>query len=148
MFLLRNITGTDQLHSFGHLSEIVRTFGICSHDDYQNYPERPTDDTFNRARPYRHLKFIKIPINIDNIKSQLVDETPLLLGLPIYSNFLKTETEPKLTISNQDDILLGGFCGIIVGFQETDQHFIVLTTKGKRWGDRGYIFIPYQQIIK
>ena len=147
MFLLKNVIGSEQLHSFGHLSEIIRKFGICSENDYSNYPERPNDDTFMLANPYRHMKLINIPLDIDIIKSKLAKETPLLIGMPIYSNFLKTETEPKLTISNHDDILLGGLCGVIVGYQDTDNHFIVLTTKGKRWGDRGYIFIPYKEVL-
>ncbi len=147
LYLLKNVAGTSQLHSFGHLSEIIRNFGICSHDDFLNYQERPSDETFRLARPFRHIKFMTVPVVLDNIKRLLANETPLLLGMPVYSNFLKTETEPRLTLSNNDDILLGGFCGLIVGYQETDRHFIVMTTKGKRWGDRGYIFIPYQQII-
>ncbi len=147
LYLLKNVAGTSQLHSFGHLSEIIRNFGICSHDDFLNYQERPSDETFRLARPFRHIKFMTVPVVLDNIKSLLANETPLLLGMPVYSNFLKTETDPRLTLTNNDDILLGGFCGLIVGYQETDCHFIVMTTKGKRWGDRGYIFIPYQQII-
>ncbi len=148
MYLLKHVIGSQQLHSFGHLSEVIRKFGICSENDYVNYPEQPNDETFMLANPYRHIKLINIPLDITKIKTALAKETPLLLGMPIYSNFLKTETDPKLTLSNSDDILLGGFCGVIVGYQETDHHFIVLTTKGKRWGDRGYVFIPYGQIIK
>ena len=81
------------------------------------------------------------------IKNYLSREIPLIIGMPIYSNFLKTQSNPKLTLTNEDDILLGGFVGIIVGYQEVDQHFIVKTTKGKRWGERGYVFIPYKQIL-
>ena len=147
MFLLKNVIGSEQLHSFGHLSEIIRKFGICSENDYSNFPERPNDETFMLANPYRHMKLINIPLDLDTIKAKLAKETPMLIGMPIYSNFLKTETDPKLTISNNDDILLGGLCGVIVGYQDTDNHFIVLTNKGKRWGDRGYIFIPYKEVL-
>ena len=147
LYLLEKVIGTTQLHSFRHVSDIIKQFGICAETDYQTYPEGPSDETYQIASPYRHLRFILLANDISLIKQYLAKECALLIGFPIYSNFLKTETNPKLTISNPDDILLGGGCGLIVGYQESDEHLIIQTTKGKRWGDRGIIFMPYQELL-
>ena len=146
-YLLRNVIGSYQLHSFTNIAYIIKQFGICSENDYQCYPERPLDETFHIANPYRHIHFNNILLDINIIKDYLTKDQVLLVGIPIYSNFLKTETNPKLSLSDNDDILLGGFCGLIVGYQNTDDHFIIQTSKGKRWGNRGYIFVPYKQLL-
>ena len=147
-YLLKNVIGTYQLHSFSHVSHVIRKFGICAESDYTNYPERPCDITFHRANAFRHMRFNRLDVNLDILKTYLTKDKPLILGLPIYSNFLKTESHPKLSLTNEDDILLGGLVGVIIGYQEADQHFIVRTSKGRRWGERGDIFIPYAYLLE
>ena len=38
---------------------------------------------------------------------------------------------------------MGGFCGLIVGFIENESKFIVMTARGKKWGQDGFIYISY-----
>ena len=63
--------------------------------------------------------------------------------MPVYDNFINTKTEKIMKSPENKNEIIGGFCGIIVGFIEKDKHYIVMTVKGSDWGDNGFIFIPY-----
>lgn len=137
-YMLKFSIGVDQLHSFGHVSQAISRFGICSAGDYKG--NHPTDEVFELALPYRHIRLI--PVQIEETTSVLRNGHVILLGMPVYSSFMKTQTDPVLT-TDPDDFLLGGLCGIIVGYTEREQHYTVMVCRGKGWGARGYIQVPY-----
>jgi hypothetical protein len=137
-YMLKFSIGVDQLHSFGHVSQAISRFGICSTGDYKG--NHPTDEVFELALPYRHIRLL--PVQIEETTSVLRNGHVILLGMPVYSSFMKTQTDPVLT-TDPDDFLLGGLCGIIVGYTEREQHYTVMVCRGKGWGARGYIQVPY-----
>ena len=164
-YFLEKSIGATQLHSFQHLSEIIKSFGIAGEAECRNNQQKspiPTDDLLDSARKYRHiqLKIVEATVGggretlldqpnyIDAIKANLQEEKVVLMGMPWYSNFLKSRNMPTLSIPTRDDFILGGFCGIIVGFIEKDRQWIVATCRGQDWGDHGYIYLPYHVLTK
>lgn len=161
-YFLETSIDSVQLHSFHHLSEVIKNFGICSETECRGDQQRssgPTDDLLESARKYRHIQLkIMEPIVTDDdvanfnyvsiIKHTLLEGKVVLLGMPWYSNFLKSQEMPALSLPTPDDFIQGGFCGVVVGFIDKDQQWIVATCRGKSWGDHGYIYLPYHVLTK
>ena len=156
-YFLAHSVGATQLHSFQHLSEVIKAFGICDtagcRDDQQR-ADGPSDQLIESARKYRHVQLRIVASDLAEtesthvsyrtvIKQQLLAGQVVLFGMPWYSNFLKSREMPALSLPSPADFTVGGFCGVIVGFIEKDQQWIVATCFGTDWGDHGYIYVPY-----
>jgi hypothetical protein len=161
-YFLDNSVGANQLHSFQHLSEVIKSFGICGDSECrtdQQVGNGPSDTLIESARKYRHLQLKIMEPDMSQgdmlpasytkrIIEKLLAGKVVLIGMPWYSNFLKSQDMPALSLPTINDFIQGGFCGVIVGFIDKDQQWIVATCQGRDWGDHGYIYLPYNVLIQ
>ena len=71
------------------------------------------------------------------------------MGFSVYSSFesptvARTGIMPYPNTSREQ--LLGGHAVLIVGYNKTNNTFIVRNSWGQNWGDRGYFYMPFQVI--
>ena len=130
--------GTCQLHSFDHVMQVIQKYGLQEDGSSRQLPL--SDVLLTEALSFRHIGLCEL--GIDDIVATLHTDQIILLGMPVYTSFVKTQIIPQLEI-NEDDRLLGGFCGIIVGYNNRNMYYNVMTCCGRDWGERGYIQIPY-----
>ena len=74
---------------------------------------------------------------------------PVIVGFSVYSSFesptvARTGIMPYPNTSREQ--LLGGHAVLIVGYNKTNNTFIVRNSWGQNWGDRGYFYMPFQVI--
>lgn len=74
---------------------------------------------------------------------------PVIVGFSVYSSFesatvARTGKMPYPNTSRER--LLGGHAVLIVGYNKTNNTFIVRNSWGTSWGDRGYFYMPFQVI--
>jgi len=141
-----------QLHSFKHIFLIIKTFGFCSENDFITPSDiseidTPSEEAYITAKKYKSINVMRVLNNLDHIKQILSNDEIILLGMPIFSNFLSSRTSANLSAPEVNDIEIGGISGIIVGYLENKQTFIVLLSKGKYWGDKGFIYVSYDYIV-
>lgn len=146
-YYLSRYKGLHNRHSFKEIESVITKFGLSNKNDYDQLIDvtKPSDEIYNKSLPYRHLKFNFI--KPDDIKKILINGDSVLLGMGIYNNFMDTRNSNTLSTPDEKDEIIGGFCGLIVGFIEKDKKYIVMTVKGKSWGDNGFIFIPYDMLF-
>ena len=141
-----------QLHSFKHIFSIIKTFGFCSENDFLtpsdiNEIEHPSEEAYISAKKYKSINVMRVVNDLNLIKKILSNDEIILLGMPIFSNFLSSRTSGNVNVPDVNDIEVGGISGIIVGYLDNKQKFIVLLSKGKYWGDKGFIYVSYDYII-
>lgn len=131
-------------HSIFDIQNIISKFGICTKNDYNDINMELNETIVKIAHPYRHIKFRKVENDNRLIKQKLKNGQVVIIGLPVNGIFYKTGSNPNLQNPNNDDKkIVGGFCGLIVGFIENESKFIVMTARGKKWGQDGFIYISY-----
>lgn len=74
---------------------------------------------------------------------------PVVIGFDVYSSFesanvTQTGMMPYPDVSKEK--LLGGHCVLLVGYNNSTQHFIARNSWGSNWGAQGYFYMPYQVI--
>jgi C1A family cysteine protease len=97
-------------------------------------------------------KYIYTFINQDllSLKSCLVtNNVPIVFGFLVYNSFLSsavamTGIVPMPNLNTE--ILQGGHCTLIVGYDDSKQWFICANSWGTGWGDKGYFYMPYNYI--
>lgn len=79
----------------------------------------------------------------------LTNGYPVVVGFLVYSSFMSSSVMRTGIMpypNTRSEKLLGGHAVLLVGYDNTNQRFIVKNSWGQGWGDRGYFYMPYQVI--
>ena len=83
---------------------------------------------------------------INNIKSCIRNQKPVLIAIALYDSFVSKETGKtgKILMPNMTtEKSVGGHELCLIGYDDTKQQFIVRNSWGTQWGDKGFCYIPY-----
>ena len=139
--------------SFQYLFTVIREVGVCSEKNYSSNIENiqngiPTYDHYCHSQIYKYMKYYKLDLNHDKIKAILANGKIIMLGMPVYTSFMKTRTNIDLELPSDQDIYIGGLSGVIVGYNEKKKIYIVQIHRGRYWGNEGSIHLPYEYVEK
>jgi C1A family cysteine protease len=74
---------------------------------------------------------------------------PVVVGFDVYSSFQSASVARTGVMpypNTKTEKLLGGHAVLIVGYNKTNNTFIVRNSWGTGWGDKGYFYMPFQVI--
>ena len=131
----------------------LKTYGICSETDWPyditKFAIQPSETCYNNAKKYYLIDALNINNDLNSIKTCLINNEPIALGIQIYNSFETKSVQlsglPPMPSSN--DISLGGHAVVLCGFDDTKQLFILRNSWGINWGDKGYFYLPYNYIL-
>ena len=136
-------------------------------------PEWATYESTPRSR---RIVYRRVPQTLEALKYCLTHELPVACGLSVYTTFESSVTRrtgqvalpacaqdlaevpvvpPKdegngnasTNTDNDDDAHLGGHAVVLVGYDDTEQQFIIRNSQGASWGANGYGFVPYSYVL-
>lgn len=87
---------------------------------------------------------------LNDIKNALALQYPVIIGLQAYTSF---ESDVALSSGNipmpdtQNEILLGGHCVLLIGYDDSTQLFTFMNSWGTDIGQNGFFTIPYNYVI-
>jgi C1A family cysteine protease len=88
-------------------------------------------------------------LDFNQVMDSITSGYPVTIGFNVYSSF-DSPTVAKTGIMSYPNVnkerFLGGHAVLIVGYNKTNNTFIVRNSWGTRWGDRGYFYMPFQVI--
>ena len=97
------------------------------------------------------LKYMSVTNSLVAIKACINSKNLVTIGIPVWSSFESQSTGQTGIVPMPDintETMLGGHCMNIVGYNEIKKWFIVENSWGTGWGDKGYLYIPYDYILK
>ena len=137
------------LLSFEVIFNAIKNYGICSENDFKTSIEHlsTTLDTLliERAKKFKFLKIYRVEHSLDVIRNVLRNKNPILIGMNI--NYKLENISDTLWMPSDEEHSLGALGGVLVGFIEERQVFIMAQTFGSQFGLSGYIMVPYTFII-
>jgi C1A family cysteine protease len=88
-------------------------------------------------------------VDFNQVIDSITSGYPVTIGFNVYSSFdspavAKTGIMPYPNVNKER--LLGGHAVLIVGYNKTNNTFIVRNSWGTRWGDKGYFYMPFKVI--
>lgn len=130
----------------------LKKFGIC--DDkkyiwiYDTFKKHPSEECFNEGQLFK-IDYFSVPKDLNTIKYLLQNDKMLLISLSVFSSFLEKEVQMSGKIKNCSEIdsFIGLISAVLVGYIEKEKCFIVRFSLGKYWGDRGYGYLKYNDLI-
>ena len=146
-FFYKDIPG---LLSFEIIFNAIKNYGICSENDMKTSIEhlsttiRP--ELIESAKKFRFLKVYRIEQSLGVIRNVLRNKRPILIGMNI--NYKLENISDTLWMPSSDEKeVLGGLGGVLVGFIEEREVFIMAQTFGSQFGLSGFVMVPYKFII-
>lgn len=123
--------------------------GDCAETDWpydiSKFAVRPPAQAYTDAMQDRALKYQRIPQNIQQMKNCLAQGFPFVVGVSVYDSFesQQAETTGFIPLPKNSESLLGGHALLVMGYRDSDLHFIVRNSWSNSWGDKGYCYLPY-----
>ncbi len=148
----RQIEGTIRSDAGATLRNTIKTMadkGVCPEKMWSYsrcFRKKPTQDCYEEALKHQVLEYYRVNHNLYHIRECLALGHPISFGMMLYESFMgdsvtNTGYVPMPDLSKES--ALGGHAVTLVGYDDTQQHFIVRNSWGKSWGDKGYFYLPY-----
>lgn len=141
--------GVDSGASLRDAIKAAARYGDCPEAEWpyviSGFDVKPLPPCYVSALQDRALKYQRIPQNIQQMKNCLAQGFPFVVGVSVYDSFesQQAETTGFIPLPKNSESLLGGHALLVVGYRDSDLHFIVRNSWGTKFGDGGYIYLPY-----
>ena len=152
--------------------QLLRDVGICTEITWPYHPEpdstqpggpQPPDPAYTEAKHHRITGFTQLPpkgmAGLNQIKSQLAQGKPVMIGMPIYGHWTGSTQGTllgRLRFPLPSESPLGGHAMCVVGYRDDASapgggYFIVRNSWGTEWGKDnedgpGYCHMPYKLV--
>jgi uncharacterized caspase-like protein len=115
----------------------------------EKFTQRPPRRVYQAAARHAAIAYKRVRGQPEQVKACLAEGYPVLLGFPVYNSFMSTEVAQtgRVPVPHDDDLLIGGHAVMIVGYEDSEEVFIVRNSWGKRWGADGVFFLPYAYLF-
>jgi C1A family cysteine protease len=110
--------------------------------------QRPSRDAYRAAARHAAIAYKRVRGRLDHLKACLTEGYPVLLGFPVYNSIYRPEVAEtgRVPVPPPGDPWIGGHAVMIVGYDDSEQVFIVQNSWGKNWGHDGFFYLPYAYI--
>jgi C1A family cysteine protease len=127
--------------------------GVCSMEtwpyDTEKFKIEPPQQAYEEAKSCEVISYLKLDINLEDLKNCLYERYPFVFGFHVPASFLDDAVTNTGIMSNasQSEIRMGGHAVLAVGYDDDRNHFIVRNSNGPEWGDKGYFYMPFDFVL-
>ena len=112
--------------------------------DPANYNTHPTPNQLGAAAQWRAGAYHALN-NVDDMKSCLASDYPVLIGFAVYNSFeTNIGSDGVMPMPGKDEPEVGGHEVLVIGYDDARGMFKVRNSWGADWGAKGNFFMSYQ----
>lgn len=117
---------------------------LCPYD-YTKYNEKPGILAYAFARFWKIKSYSRCQ-DIDAIRYVLSLQKPVILGIKVFTDFMKGGDAGVISLPSANDKYFGGHAITVIGYDDTTKLLEIQNSWGRFWGDRGYCYLPYDYL--
>jgi C1A family cysteine protease len=128
--------------------------GVCSEDlwpyNIANFTNHPPANCYQVALQNKVTQYTRLAQNLNQMKACLASGYPFVFGFTVYDSFESNAvaTTGIVPMPNPSEQVLGGHAVVAVGYDDSQQRFIVRNSWGVTWGLQGYCQMPYAYLTQ
>ncbi len=151
----RAIEGTTKYDSGAAIRDGIKTIskqGVCSEPEWpyiiSKFKTKPSQQCYADAARNLALKYMSVSQTLDQMKSCLALGYPFVFGFSVYASFESAQVARTgiVPMPQSSEAQLGGHAVMTVGYDDSQQWFVVRNSWGRSWGVGGYCFMPYSYL--
>jgi len=110
---------------------------------------KPSKDCFSAGAKNQAIAYQRVGRSLSQMKGCLASGFPFVIGFSVYDSFESAEVEKtgQLNMPGPAEGQIGGHAVLVVGYDESQQRFLVRNSWGKQWGMAGYFTMPYAYLL-
>jgi C1A family cysteine protease len=148
----RVIEGTVQSDSGAQIRDGIKSVahnGDCPEKewpyDIAKFAAKPAAGCYKDALKYKALTYQRVVQTLSQLKGCLASGYPFVFGFTVYESFESDAVAKSgaVPMPAPKEKVLGGHAVLAVGYDDSQQRFIVRNSWGKTWGLQGYFTMPY-----
>jgi len=115
----------------------------------RQFREKPLRQCYSRAAKYRGVTYHRIPRSLPTLRACLASGYPFIFGFTVYQSL----HAPEVTRTGRGgmplkhDNIRAGHAVLAVGYDNSEERFILRNSWGKKWGMGGYFTLPYDYLM-
>jgi len=127
----------------------VATQGDCPESewpyDITKFAVKPPPNDYKDAHRYKTVQYQKLVSSLNQLKGCLASGYPIVFGFTVYDSFESPQVAQTgvVPMPGPTEQVLGGHCVVAVGYDDSQQRFLVRNSWGTGWGIQGYCTMPY-----
>ncbi|MBR4326426.1 MAG: TerB family tellurite resistance protein [Bacteroidales bacterium] len=138
-------TTIEQMQKKGCCSE--RTWPYSEKESVVN--KKPSTDAYDEAKQFKVKDAECIGDDLESWKATLAEGYPIIFGVALYDSFDRGRNG-RIPDPSPDEVRRaehGGHAMLCVGYSDVDKVFIVRNSWGETWGDHGYCYMSYNNVM-
>jgi len=118
--------------------------------DITKFTQKPPTTVFDEGKKNQVLIYRRVLRDLNQMKGCLASGYPFVFGFSVYESFESQDVARTgaMPMPAKGEQLLGGHAVLAVGYDDTQQRFIVRNSWGTGWGKNGYFTMPYQYLLE
>jgi C1A family cysteine protease len=127
----------------------VGSQGVCPETQWPytiaNFAEQPAAKCYQDALLCKAILYQSVAQDLNQMKGCLADGYPFVCGITVYASFESdaVATSGQVPMPASNEAVIGGHAIAAVGYDDSQQRFIMRNSWGTGWGLQGYFTIPY-----
>jgi len=148
----RSMEGTTATDSGAQIRDGIKTVvaqGACSESewpyDITKFAVQPPSGCYQDAPQNRALAYQRVAHSLNLMRACLASGYPFVFGMTVYESFESQAVAQsgQVPMPAPNEQTLGGHAVLAVGYDDSQQVFLVRNSWGVTWGMQGYFTLPY-----
>lgn len=129
------------------------TYGYCSEKrvpyNIARFAKKPSCIAYTEASKHKISTYYSIK-SMDEMNHCLADGYPFVFGFSVYESFESDQVANTgiVPMPKPGETMVGGHAVCAVGYDQDKKWFIVRNSWGTSWGDKGYMYMPFDLVIQ
>jgi C1A family cysteine protease len=113
------------------------------------FATKPSAQCYTAAASHKAIQYQRVARNLSQMKGCLASGYPWVLGFTVYDSFESAQVAKTgiVPMPGPTEKVLGGHCVVAVGYDDSQQAFIMRNSWGTGWGMKGYFTMPYAYLL-
>ncbi|MCZ7685230.1 MAG: C1 family peptidase [Sandaracinaceae bacterium] len=109
---------------------------------------QPPGAVYREAARFLVSDYWSVPVDADAFRGCLAAGFPIVFGTRVTDSFVHTTRDGMCGMPRgQLDRKHGRHALLAVGYEDRRRLFVVRNSWGAHWGDRGYVYMPYEYVL-
>jgi C1A family cysteine protease len=118
--------------------------------DISKFTVKPSAHVYSDAKKHRAVQYQRVAQNMTQMRGCLASRYPFVIGFTVYQSFESQEVAQTgvVPMPSPNEQTVGGHAVLVVGYDDSQQRFMVRNSWGTGWGIQGYFTMPYAYLTQ